>query len=153
MKKPFLLLLALSLVCSCSKSPPPKTNSDDTKPNATFWQLEDDSNLEVEVRPWPPSAGKADIIAETSVGDWGGSVPAVESVQVRVVSDQNSTATYQSMTRVEKVEGSGEDAVTHHIYTAKDVKLSSGKQFVQFRVKGKNFQREAALGDWSLNIP
>ena len=153
MKKPFLLLLALSLVCGCSKAPATKPSSADSKPNATFWQLEDDSTLEVEIRPWPPTGGKADIIAQTCVGDWGGTVPAVESVEVRVVSVQNSSASYQSMKRVEKVEGSGEDAVTHHIYTAKDIKLSSGKQFVQFRVKGKNFQREAALGDWSLDIP
>lgn len=146
------LILLVLLFAGCSRSGPTAESNED-RPSKTFWQLEDDSELQVEVKPWPPTGGKATVEARSGIGDWGGSKPKVESVEYRVVRDPRSSEPYKRMSRTEKTEGEGEEAATVHIYSAPDVSFSSGTSWIQFKVKGTGFQREVELSDWSVNAP
>lgn len=153
MKKLLTLLLLSGLSVGCSKAPPAGTagTEDGEDPSRTFWQLEDDSEIHVEVKPWPPSGGKATVEATTSIGDWGGDKPLVESIQFRVVGQENSSQPYQELKRTgEKTEGEGEEAITVHTYSAANVPFPKGTSYVQFKVKGKGFKHVAELSDWKV---
>jgi hypothetical protein len=151
MKKLFVLV-CLALVSGCSKTTPP-TDGDTPTAGSTFWQLEDDSELHVAVTPWPPKGGKATVEAVADIGDWGGSVPKVQSVEYRISKSATSSAPYKAMKRTEKTVGEGEDAVTTHTYSASDVPLESGTSYIHFRVKGEGFRGPAELTDWSVTVP
>lgn len=151
MKNLLVLLLLAGLSAGCSKPTGTADNGgDEDKPSKTFWELEDDSQFDVEVKPWPPSGGKATVEAVASIGDWGGDLPLVESVQYRVVSDPKSSQPYKEMKREEKSEGEGEDKITTYHYTATDVPFAKGTSFIQFKAVGKGFRQTAELLDWSV---
>lgn len=145
-----LLLLCLTLA-GCSK--PPESGDETPSAGSTFWQLEDDSELHVALKPWPPQGGKATVEAVADVGDWGGSAPKVTSVEYRVSKTATSSAPYKPMSRSEKTVGEGEEAVTIHTYSAPDVPFPSGTCWVHFRVKGEGFHGNAELTDWSVTVP
>lgn len=153
MRRALLFLCACGVLFGCSQTPAPPTEEDgEEKPSATFWQLDDDSELGVKLDPWPPVNGKTTVTATTSPGDWGGAEPKVQSVKYRVVDDPKSSASYQSMDRTEKTRDVDGEKAIDHVYTAKDVAMPSGSHYVQFKIEAQGFQ-QTEFPDWQVKVP
>lgn len=152
MRKTLLALLVGLWLTACSSTPaPPTTDPETGEPvNKTFWQLEDDSELSVSVEPWPPGAGKVNVVADASLGDWGGERPIVEALECRIVDREDSSAPWIKMERKEhRVE-----EATEYQFTAKDVAIPSKTTvWIQFKPSGPGMKSTNPLSDWSLKVP
>ena len=146
-KMTYLVLVALLLGCS---NPPTDDPGADANPkSATFWQLKDDSELNVRLSPWPIKNGKVTITAETGPGDWGPDKPIVEKVEYQVTSTEAAGSDWKDMgPAASKTEGSGEESYSIDTYTARDVSLAEG-QYLHFKVSGPNLEN-FGLAPWKI---
>lgn len=150
MRTTLLACLTAALLTACSNPPAAPPPNEGEKPNATFWQLADDSELDVELKPWPPSGGKVTIEGQLGLGDWHDDKPIFETLEFRVVDKPDSTAPYQKMSRAEQ---RLEDSLTY-TFTAKDVAVPPKTTvWVQFRGTGPRLERPGMLTDWSIKMP
>lgn len=155
MRKLLSVIVAAMLLLGCSSTPAPDANdTNENKPSETFWQLSDDSELNVKLAPWPPVGGKVTLEANNGLGDWGNEKPIVETLEYRVVKDTGSSDPYTRMERTEKTVGEGEEAVTEYFFTARDVALpAKSSVFVQFRASGSKLTSPVELTDWGVKVP
>ena len=147
-----IFLLVLLVVAGCSGQAPPavEENENGEQPNATFWELKDDSELSVEITPWPPTGG-ATLVAHAGLGDHGGTKPIVDSLEYRVSPTAESSTSWTPMARESKTRNDDDGSFTEYEFSAKGVALPSGKVFVQFRAKGEGLDQQ--LTDWAVTVP
>lgn len=130
----------------CKKDKPVADPPDDSerihsKPNETDFQLLDDSELDVSIKPWPPAGGHAQLTARASLGDWSETENLTADVRYRL----GATGAFQSMRRSEP------DQEGNLTFTA-DVTMASGPVNVQLQVQNTKGE-STTLGDWAVKVP
>ncbi len=143
----FLLLFVLAFLLACA-SPPPTSEGEGGSEPATFWQLQDDSEMAVKVDPWPGS-GEVTLQVETTPGDWGPDRPIVERVDYQVSSSAEAGDDWTDMGSPEKTTETEEgESWEVHTYQA-PISAKSG-DYIHFRVHGEGLTDHNVLTGWQL---
>lgn len=117
------------------------TTQDGHPANEVFWQLPDDSSLDVRVDPWPPNNGRARLLVNASLGDWS------ETNLTRTVSYRfGSAAAWTAMTAGPTTPDGDK------IFTS-DVIVPTGAHNIQFKVVQSGTAGTSTLTDWTLQVP
>jgi len=133
------ILCVCALLIGCDSGSPPPTQTPDTKattPSGTassseeenWWQLPDDSHLEVFISPWPPTQGSSTLRVEVTEDD--GEEKFRGTVQYRIVSTKESADAWIPLASAGKKDGNA-------LFSA-PVELRVGTYYVQFRVNEKD---------------
>jgi len=128
-----------------SELPASETTPPADEERGTFWQLGDDSVLEVTFDPWPPRSGEAKLKVELSPNGHDPSISFAGTVEYRVFSSEDNTEPWKPMKRGRKDE-------ENNVRFSDSVPLSKGTVFVQFRVHPEWENDPTILKDWKIEV-
>jgi len=120
-------------------TPPPEER------RGTYWQLRDDSFLEVTLDPWPPKHGTSKLIVEISSNGHDPDIPFSGSIEYRIAKTEESTESWTAMKRGRKDE-------ENNVRFTESVVLTQGTMHVQFRVQPKWENEATLLNDWKVEV-
>jgi hypothetical protein len=128
-----------------SELPASETTPRSEERRGTFWQLGDDSVLEVTFEPWPPGSGEAKLKVELSPNGHDPSISFAGTVEYRVASSEDNTEPWKPMKRGPRDE-------ENNVRFSDSVTLTKGTVFVQFRVHPEWENDPTILKDWKIEV-
>jgi hypothetical protein len=137
-------VLWFPLALACGSPGPDAASESAAKEPGTYWQLLDDSNLDVALEPWPPSAGSATLRAVATLGDWSEDQILAEQLSYRIAEIEDGFDPWTPMTRT------AEDEDQRHFEAT--VALEPGTWFVQLKVEGSAYDEPLELTDWKVEV-
>jgi ankyrin repeat protein len=118
-------------------TPPPERKS------GTFWQLQDDSVVEVTLEPWPPRPGLAKIKVEVSPNGHDPSLPFTGILDYRLSFADDSTGSWTAMKR-------GRRDAENCVHFSASTELAKGTMFIQFKIQPEWEKSPTILKDWKI---
>jgi len=128
-----------------SELPASETTPPPEKENSTFWQLKDDSVLEVTLEPWPPKLGPAKLKVEISPNGHDPNLPFSGTLDYRLASWEDNSEPWKPMKRGRKDE-------ENNVRYSDSVTLAKGTIYVQFRVHPEWEKDSTVLKDWKIEV-
>lgn len=111
----------------------------------TFWELLDDTDLNVEVDPAPPAADTDVTVRASRKADSGYHQP-LKSLHYRVVAEEDAEGEWLPMPLADRTELEG--GMVDSVYET-TIQLPQGTSFVQFKVD-HGFGDPVVLQDWNV---